>query len=108
MALARQCDVLTENFSVGVMERLGLGPDRLLAANPRLIYVSISGLGNGGPRSGWVSFNAVIQALSGLMLATGGPDDPPIGVPIRGLTLSRAQLPIRPPQRRDTGGAVAG
>lgn len=80
LALARQCDVLTENFSVGVMDRLGLGPERVLAVNPRLIYVSISGLGTGGPRSGWVSFNAVIQALSGAMLVTGAPGDPPIGV----------------------------
>jgi len=108
MALARQCDVLTENFSVGVMERLGLGPDRLLAANPRLIYVSISGLGNGGPRSGWVSFNVVIQALSGLMLATGGPDDPPIGVSnswadfVAGA--HAALVIVTALQRRDAGG----
>ncbi len=80
LALAERCDVLTENFSVGVMERLGLGPDRLLARHPRLIYVSMAGLGYGGPRSQWVSFNAVIQALSGLMLATGRDGDPPIGV----------------------------
>jgi crotonobetainyl-CoA:carnitine CoA-transferase CaiB-like acyl-CoA transferase len=59
---------------------LGLGPDDLLARNPRLVYVSMSGLGASGPRSQWVSFNAVIQALSGLMLVTGRPDDPPIGV----------------------------
>ncbi len=80
LALAQRCDVVTENFSVGVMDRLGLGPDRLRARDPRLIYVSMAGLGHGGPRSQWVSFNAVIQALSGLMLATGGPGDAPIGV----------------------------
>lgn len=78
--LARHCDVVTENFSVGVMDRLGLGPDTLRAANPRLIYVSMAGLGHSGPCAQWVSFNAVIQALSGLMLATGRPGDPPIGV----------------------------
>jgi benzylsuccinate CoA-transferase BbsF subunit len=48
--------------------------------NPRLIYVSMSGLGSGGPRSDWVSFNVVIQALSGLMLATGRPGDAPVAV----------------------------
>jgi benzylsuccinate CoA-transferase BbsF subunit len=80
IALAQQCDVLTENFSVGVMERLGLGPDRLRARNPQLIYVSMAGLGHTGPCAQWVSFNAVIQALSGLMLATGRAGDPPIGV----------------------------
>ena len=80
LALAERCDVVTENFSVGVMDRLGLGPDRLRARNPRLIYVSMAGLGHRGPRSQWVSFNAVIQALSGLMLTTGRAGDPPIGV----------------------------
>ncbi|HET8678979.1 MAG TPA: CoA transferase [bacterium] len=80
LALAARCDAVTENFSVGVMDRLGLGHDRLLAMHPGLIYVSMSGLGYGGPRSEWASFNAVIQALSGLMLATGRPGDPPIGV----------------------------
>jgi benzylsuccinate CoA-transferase BbsF subunit len=80
LALADRCDAVTENFSVGVMDRLGLGPTRLLERNPRLIYVSMSGLGSGGPRSDWVSFNVVIQALSGLMLATGRPGDPPVAV----------------------------
>ncbi|MGQ0549346.1 MAG: CaiB/BaiF CoA transferase family protein [Armatimonadota bacterium] len=79
-ALAARCDAVTENFSAGVMDRLGLGHDQLLAINPRLIYVSMSGLGYGGPRSGWASFNAVIQALSGLMLTTGSPGEPPTGV----------------------------
>ncbi len=80
LALAARCDAVTENFSAGVMDRLGLGHDRLLAMHPRLIYMSMSGLGYGGPRSDWASFNAVIQALSGLMLTTGRPGDPPIGV----------------------------
>ncbi len=80
LALADRCDAVTENFSVGVMERLGLGPARLLARNRRLIYLSMSGLGYGGPRSEWVSFNVVIQALSGLMLATGRTGDSPVAV----------------------------
>jgi benzylsuccinate CoA-transferase BbsF subunit len=80
LALADRCDAVTENFSVGVMDRLGLGPARLLERNPRLIYLSMSGLGSGGPRSDWVSFNVVIQALCGAMLATGRPGDPPVAV----------------------------
>jgi crotonobetainyl-CoA:carnitine CoA-transferase CaiB-like acyl-CoA transferase len=80
LALADRCDVLVENFSVGTMDRLGLGHERVLARNPRLVYLSMSGLGATGPRAGWVSFNVVIQALSGLMLATGRPGDPPIGI----------------------------
>ncbi|MDR7418893.1 MAG: CoA transferase [Armatimonadota bacterium] len=80
LALADRCDVLVENFSVGTMGRLGLGHERVLARNPRLVYLSMSGLGATGPRAGWVSFNVVIQALSGLMLATGRPGDPPVGI----------------------------
>ncbi|MGH2372906.1 MAG: CaiB/BaiF CoA transferase family protein [bacterium] len=80
LALAERSDVLTENFSVGVMERLGLGPDRVLERNRRLIYVSMSGLGAHGPHADWVSFNIIIQALSGLMLTTGSPGDPPVAV----------------------------
>jgi crotonobetainyl-CoA:carnitine CoA-transferase CaiB-like acyl-CoA transferase len=80
VALARESDALVENFSVGVMERLGLGSRRMLAMNPGLIYLSMAGLGHGGPHAGWVSFNVVIQALSGQMLTTGKPEDPPVAV----------------------------
>lgn len=80
LALAERCDVLIENFSVGVMDRFGLGPKRVLERNPRLIYLSMPGLGSQGPRAHWISFNIVIQALSGLMLVTGHGDDPPVAV----------------------------
>jgi crotonobetainyl-CoA:carnitine CoA-transferase CaiB-like acyl-CoA transferase len=80
LRLAEKSDVLVENFSVGTMERLGLGPQVVLARNPRIVYLSMSGLGYYGPRAGWVSFNVVIQALSGLMMATGRPGDEPVAV----------------------------
>ncbi len=80
MAMARESDALVENFSVGVMERLGLGSQRMLVTNPRLIYLSMAGLGHTGPHADWVSFNIVIQALSGQMLTTGRPGDPPVAV----------------------------
>ncbi len=79
-ALAMHVDVVAENFSAGVMGRLGLGPEQLLARNQRLIYASMSGLGHDGPRAQWVSFNVILQALSGLMLATGRAEDPPLMV----------------------------
>ncbi len=65
--LAAQADVLIENFRPGVMDRLGLGYDRLAAANPRLIMVSISGFGATGPDAGRRALAPVIHAESGLL-----------------------------------------
>jgi CoA:oxalate CoA-transferase len=69
--LARQADVLVENFRPGVMERLGLGHAVLQVDNPRLIYASISGFGQEGPLADLPAFDLVIQAMSGLMSVTG-------------------------------------
>jgi CoA:oxalate CoA-transferase len=78
--LARQADVLVENFRPGVMDRLGLGEQALRAANPRLIYASISGFGQNGPFRDWPAFDLVIQAMSGMMSLTGEPDGRPTAV----------------------------
>ena len=72
--LAAQSDVLVENFRPGVMDRLGLGQAQMRAANPRLIYASISGFGQDGPFQDWPAFDLVIQAMSGLMSVTGERD----------------------------------
>ncbi|MCZ0736326.1 CaiB/BaiF CoA transferase family protein [Phreatobacter sp. AB_2022a] len=69
--LARQADILVENFRPGVMERLGLGHEVLQADNPKLIYASISGFGQEGPLADLPAFDLVIQAMSGLMSVTG-------------------------------------
>ncbi|MFI8991141.1 CoA transferase [Streptomyces antimycoticus] len=74
--LIASCDVLVENFSATVMTKLGLGYDALREINPRLVYVSMSGMGHSGPRSGWVSYADTVSASSGLTGLTGwGPDD---------------------------------
>ena len=78
--LASSADVVTENFSSGVMERLGLGFDRLAASNPRLVYVSMSGYGHEGPRRDWTSMNTNLQAYSGLMMVTGRENDAPTAI----------------------------
>jgi crotonobetainyl-CoA:carnitine CoA-transferase CaiB-like acyl-CoA transferase len=78
--LAAAADVVIENFSAGVMERLGLGYRALQAANPRLVYASMSGYGHTGPRRAWTSMNVNLQAHCGLMMATGAEGDPPIGI----------------------------
>jgi benzylsuccinate CoA-transferase BbsF subunit len=72
-------DVVTENFSAGVMERLGLGYERLREANEQIIYVANSGFGKTGPYSTYKSFGPIVQALSGLTHTSALPDLPPAG-----------------------------
>lgn len=84
LAIARQlidkADVVVENFSAGVMERLGIGYRSLAKTNPSLVYCSMASFGHSGPRQGWTGMNVTLQACSGLMLATGADGDPPIGI----------------------------
>lgn len=75
--LAKVVDVVLENFSPGVMDRLGLGYEDLARINPRLIFASISGFGQTGPRSCERAYDVVAQAMGGLMSVTGFPDGPP-------------------------------
>jgi formyl-CoA transferase len=77
-ALAADADVLVENFSPGVMDRLGLGADLLRAANPRLIYASSSGFGRDGPYRDYPAMDLTIQAFTGVMHTTGFADRPPV------------------------------
>lgn len=82
--LLPHCDALIENYRPGVLERLGLGPDRLLAANPRLIVCSISGFGQTGPLRDRPSYDIVTQAMGGAMSVTGEPGRAPVklGLPM--------------------------
>ena len=79
-ALARDADVVVENFRAGAMERLGLGYDDLRAVRPDIVYCSITGFGQTGPKRGHGAFDNVIQAFSGMMEATGHPDEPAVMV----------------------------
>jgi CoA:oxalate CoA-transferase len=76
--LALSCDVVVENFRPGVMEQMGLGYAELSQANPRLIYVSISGFGQTGPMGNVPAYDLVIQAMTGFMDVSGEPDGPPM------------------------------
>ncbi len=82
--LVGTADILIENFRPGVMDRLGLGPDTLLALNPRLIYCAISGFGMTGPLSDKPSFDIVTQALTGVLSVNGEQGGSPVklGLPI--------------------------
>ena len=74
--LARAADAVVDNFRAGVLDRLGLGWDRLHAANPRLVHTSITGFGSSGPLAALPGFDPVFQARSGLVAAQGGADEP--------------------------------
>lgn len=76
-ALLADTDVLVENFRPGVMEKLGLGVEALSAAFPALVYVSVSGFGQTGTNAAKPAYDIIIQAMSGLMDATGEPDGTP-------------------------------
>ncbi len=76
--LAREVDIVTENFRPGTMDRLGLGYEDLRKENPRLIYAALSGYGQTGPYSQYAAVDAIAQAMGGTMSLNGEPDAPPL------------------------------
>jgi len=86
--LAQESDILLENFKAGTLERYGLSYDALKHENPALIYASVTGFGQDGPRKQQAAYDFMIQAMGGLMSVTGEADDRPgggpqkVGVPI--------------------------
>jgi CoA:oxalate CoA-transferase len=85
--LVKTADVIVENFSRGTLERLGAGYAFAQEVNPRVVYCSITGFGSEGEPGTGKAMDAIIQALSGVMFTSGGPDDPPVrvGVPLADL-----------------------
>ncbi|HEX5049345.1 MAG TPA: CoA transferase [Gammaproteobacteria bacterium] len=86
--LVRQADVVVENFAPGTLDRLGVGYEFGRKHNPRIVYCSISGYGADQPANGsGKAMDSIIQALSGLMMTSGAPADPPVrvGVPFADL-----------------------
>jgi crotonobetainyl-CoA:carnitine CoA-transferase CaiB-like acyl-CoA transferase len=78
--LARRADVIVENFLPGVAERLGLGYAAVRAANPSVVYASVTGFGQTGPLARKPGYNTIAQGMSGLMALTGMPGGPPTRV----------------------------
>jgi len=87
LRLAREADIVIENYRPGVMAALGFGYEALAAANPGLIYASISGYGQTGPAREKGGFDLIAQGVSGIMSVTGNADGPPVkcGVPLTDL-----------------------
>lgn len=94
--LVATADVVVENFRPGVMDRLGLGQERLRTIKPDLVYCAISGFGQDGPLRTLPAYDQIIQGMSGVMSITGAPDTAPyrVGYPmadtIGGLTAAFA------------------
>ena len=78
--VAEKCDIVVENFSPGVAERIGVDYGAIRKVNPRVIYCSISGFGQDGVYSDHPAYDIVIQGMSGLMSVTGEPDRPPVRI----------------------------
>ncbi|HQX63796.1 MAG TPA: CoA transferase [Thermomicrobiales bacterium] len=79
--LARQADMIVENFRPGTLDRLGLDYETLKQANPRIIVVHISGYGQTGPNRELAGFGTPATAFSGVTYLTGYPDRPPVSPP---------------------------
>jgi crotonobetainyl-CoA:carnitine CoA-transferase CaiB-like acyl-CoA transferase len=80
--LAARSEIVVENFRPGVVKRLGIDYDSLKAANPSLIYASVSGFGQTGPYGGKGGFDIIAQGMSGIMMMTGYPGGRPAKVGI--------------------------
>ena len=80
--LAARADVLIENYKVGDLVRYGLDYATLAAVNPRLVYLSITGFGQTGPRAEEPGYDAAMQAHSGLLAMSGEPDGGPVKTPV--------------------------
>jgi formyl-CoA transferase len=81
--LAQDADVVVENFKVGGLKKFGLDAPALRAANPRLVYASITGFGQDGPYADRAGYDFIIQGMGGMMSITGIPDGEPGGGPMR-------------------------
>jgi formyl-CoA transferase len=84
MKMLEGADVLIENFKPGTLDKWGIGNEVLRAKFPKLVHCRISGFGGDGPRGGNPGYDAIIQAMTGMIAATGSPQSGPmrIGVPL--------------------------
>lgn len=88
MTLLKDADVLIENFKPGTLDKWGIGNAFLREKFPRLIHCRISGFGADGPRGGNPGYDAIVQAMAGMIAANGSPEGGPtrIGIPVVDLT----------------------
>ncbi|MEM8972744.1 MAG: CoA transferase [Pseudomonadota bacterium] len=80
MRLVKQSDVVVQNFRAGVIDKLGFGYEAIKAVKPDIVYCSISGYGQKGPKAGVPAYDGAVQAASGMMSCTGHPETGPTRV----------------------------
>ena len=80
--LLKTADVFIENYRPGTLEKMGLAPNKLLAANPDLIILRVSGFGQSGPYAQLPGFGTIVEAMSGFAYRTGYPDREPVLPPL--------------------------
>ena len=106
--LVEGADLFFENFRPGTLERWGLGPERLWAANPGLVVVRLSGYGQTGPRSAMPGYGTVAEGYAGWAHVNGFPDREPLLPPISLADLTAAQFAVQAAMfavyERDVGG----
>lgn len=80
LELAKDADIIVENFKVGTLDKMGLGYEEIKKVNPQIIFASLSGFGQTGPLKNLAAYDNVVQSMSGIMEMTGFPDDVPTRV----------------------------
>ncbi|PPC74705.1 formyl-CoA transferase [Pokkaliibacter plantistimulans] len=108
LALAKECDIIVENFRPGVMTRLGLSPEVIRAVNPRVIFCSISGFGQNGPLASRPAYDLIASGYGGSMSVTGDQGGMPckLGIPaadIMGAMSAAYSIMLALKQREKTG-----
>ena len=98
LSLLDEADVLVENSRPGTLERLGLGPEVLLARNPKLVITRISGFGQDGPYASRAGFATIAEAMSGLVALSGSPDGQPLPRRFTAPLPVQVHAPIAPTQ----------
>ncbi len=83
MKMLETADVLIENFKPGTLDKWGIGNDVLREKFPQLMHCRISGFGADGPHGGNPGYDAIIQAMTGMMAATGSPESGPMRIGVR-------------------------
>ena len=95
--LSRLADIVVESFLPGTLDRLGLAPASMIAANPDLVVTSVTGFGQDGPYARWETSELVAFAMGGPMNASGNPDREPVKLAASSTLMQSGAVPRRPP-----------
>ena len=108
LKLAKEADVIVENFTPGVMDRFGLGYDVIKKVNPGIVFCSVSGFGQTGPYRSRPAYDQIMQGISGLMSITGEPDGEPqkVGIAVADIGAGSGYFAWRLAKKVGTSGKI--